>query len=98
MDKKAFVQELRRSLTGKIPQDAMERHVRYYEDYIDIRERTGDLPEELMEKLGDPRLLAKTIIVSENAGGAKLQSSQPLILKAITSLQKMLSDFWKGLA
>ena len=59
MDKQEFLSTLRGALVGRLPQQRIEEHIRYYEDYIDIRLRSGDSPEELAERLGDPRLLAK---------------------------------------
>ncbi len=82
---------MRRALSGRLEQSAIEEHIRYYEDYIDIRLRTGDSPEMLQEKLGDPRLLAKTLI------SAKEAENTPFLTKFIRKLLDRVWDFWNRL-
>ncbi len=62
MNRYEFIQSLRAALTGKVPGTTVEDNVRYYEEYIDIQLRQGKSEEEILGALGDPRLLAKTII------------------------------------
>ncbi len=91
MDKYEFLTELRRALSGHLTQPAIEEHIRYYEDYIDIRLRTGDTPEILQEKLGDPRLLAKTLITAKEAENEI--APRRFVLKLLDKVQ----DFWNRL-
>lgn len=59
MDKKEFFAVLRESLEGYIPKEEVEKNIQFYEDYF----RESDLSEkELLEELGDPRLIARTVI------------------------------------
>lgn len=62
MDRYEFISTLRTALTGKVPATTVEDNVQYYEEYIEIQLRQGKSEEEVLEGLGDPRLLAKTII------------------------------------
>lgn len=62
MDRNEFISILRTALTGKVPATTVEDNVRYYEEYIEIQLRQGKSEKEILEALGDPRLLAKTII------------------------------------
>ena len=49
------------SLNGRLePQDVNE-NLRYYEDYINMQVRMGKTESEVMEALGSPRLIARTI-------------------------------------
>lgn len=50
------------ALTGKVPATTVEDNIRYYEEYIEIQLRQGKSEEDVLAGLGDPRLLAKTII------------------------------------
>lgn len=70
MNKYEFVTNLQRHLTGKVTPEKLQEITRYYNDYIDTEVRKGKSEEEVLEMLGDPRLLAKSIVETEgNAGG-----------------------------
>lgn len=62
MDRYEFISILRMALTGKVPATTVEDNVQYYEEYIEIQLRQGKSEEEILAALGDPRLLARTII------------------------------------
>lgn len=62
MDRYEFISTLRTALTGKVPATTVEDNVKYYEEYIEIQLRQGKSEKEVLAALGDPRLLAKTII------------------------------------
>lgn len=62
MTKQDFVEKLRVALNGKVAANQIEEHVRYYEDYIQMEMRKGKSEEQVMQVLGDPRLIAKTIV------------------------------------
>ena len=62
MSKQEFLDSLRRALSGNMEYAQVEEHLRYYSDYIDSQIRYGGIEEEVMAKLGDPRLIAKTIL------------------------------------
>lgn len=62
MAKQDFLDSLRRSLSGNLEPGRVEEHLRYYSDYIDSQLRQGMLEEEIMRSLGDPRLIAKTLV------------------------------------
>lgn len=68
MLKQEFLDSLRRSLVGNLEYHRVEEHIRYYTDYIDSQMRQGVSEEKIMEELGDPRLIAKTLVgVGEKA-------------------------------
>lgn len=69
MNKKEFIDKLRVALNGRIPVSAVEETVRYYEDYINTEIRKGKSEAEVLNVLGDPRLIAKTIV--QTNGGAQ---------------------------
>lgn len=62
MNRNEFISILRTALTGKVPATTVEDNVRYYEEYIEIQLRQEKNEKEILEALGDPRLLARTII------------------------------------
>lgn len=57
------------ALAGGLGSSKVAENVRYYREYIDMEIRKGRSEEEVLESLGDPRLLAKSIIeANKNAG------------------------------
>jgi uncharacterized membrane protein len=69
MDKKEFIDILRQSLIGEVSPEVIEENVRYYDQYINSRV-TGE-EAQLFAELGDPRLIAKTIIETEKVSKLK---------------------------
>ena len=71
MNKTEFLQQLREALDAELSSRAVEENIRYYREYISDEERKGRTEEEILNELGDPWLIAKTIIdtgVSEGTG------------------------------
>ena len=69
MDKREFLETLRQSLNGEIMPEVIEQNIRYYEQYINSP--TQEEEDRVLNGLGDPRLIAKTIIESERAAKEK---------------------------
>jgi uncharacterized membrane protein len=61
MTKNEFLELLRAALSGEIPDLEIESNMKYYEEYIRT-EGYKTSEEEVINQLGDPRLIAKTII------------------------------------
>lgn len=66
MNKQEFVDRLRVSLSGRISPVLVEENTRYYEDYINTQVRLGEAEENVLEGLGDPRLIARSIVAAES--------------------------------
>lgn len=62
MNRYEFINALRAALGGKVPATTVEDNIQYYEEYIEVQLRQGRSEAEVLETLGDPRLLARTII------------------------------------
>ena len=62
MDRNEFVSTLRAALTGEVSPAVVEDNVRYYQDYISQEIASGKSEKEVLDSLGDPRLIARTII------------------------------------
>lgn len=68
MSRQEFLQRLRDTLTGEVPSGVIEENIRYYDDYIRSEASKGQTEDEVTGTIGDPRLIAKTIIdATENA-------------------------------
>ena len=65
MNKYEFITELQKYLTGKVSTYKLQDLTRYYQDYIDTEIRKGRAEEEVIASLGEPRLLAKSIVTAQ---------------------------------
>lgn len=71
MNKEEFITRLQQSLAGGLSGTQVAEHVRYYREYIDSEIHRGRMEAEVLAQLGDPRLLAKSIIEANKAGSAR---------------------------
>lgn len=68
MSRQEFLQRLRDTLMGEVPGNVIEENIRYYDDYIRTEAAKGTTEESVITSIGDPRLIARTIIdATENA-------------------------------
>lgn len=65
MTKNEFLNELRSLLAEELGTSVAEENVRYYDGYIEQRKQEGISESEVLEQLGSPRLIAKSIIDSK---------------------------------
>ena len=72
MDRIEFIQILRNQLSGQMQEGRAAAHIRYYEDYIQSQVRSGRTEEEVLAELGDPRLIAKTLIDTNTDDGTEV--------------------------
>lgn len=70
MDKQEFLNRLRNTLSGSVPVRIVEENVNYYESYINSQMRMGLGEEDVMNSLGDPRLIAKSIISANDSNNS----------------------------
>ena len=69
MDRREFIDKLQRALAGGLGSSLVAENVKYYEEYIDSEMRKGSSEAEVLAQLGDPRLLAKSIIEANKRAG-----------------------------
>lgn len=68
MTRREFIEGLRRALSGKVDAGVIDESVRYYEDYIDIQIKQGMSEEEVLQSLGNPAFIAKSIVSANGSG------------------------------
>lgn len=68
MDRNEFLIALEQALKGELPDYEIPEHIQYYDNYL--REQNGKTEEEKLIELGEPRLIARTIIEARNSKGA----------------------------
>lgn len=62
MDRQEFIDKLRAALNSSLSPSLVMDHVNYYQDYIQSEMRKGRSEQDVLASLGDPRLIARTII------------------------------------
>ena len=66
MTRQEFLEELKSSLAGEVSAEVMMDSYRYYSTYIDEEIRKGKSEEEVLEELGKPGLIARSIIAAQS--------------------------------
>lgn len=62
MSKQEFLETLGKALRRELPVQTVEQNLQYYEQYFVQRMQDGMTEVQILEELGDPRLIAKTIL------------------------------------
>lgn len=62
MTKQEFLEKLRLALSGRVTPEVVADNISYYEDYINTEIRKGKSEKDVLGALGDPRLIARTIV------------------------------------
>ena len=62
MSKNEFIQGLEAALSGNVPPETVRENLIYYRDYIRTELEKGRTEQDIMDELGDPRLIARTIL------------------------------------
>lgn len=62
MRKEEFLEKLRARLSQTMSQQEVTAQIRYYENYIQEQIQNGKSEEEVLTELGDPLLIAKTLV------------------------------------
>ena len=77
MNRVEFLEKLRQALEQNVSAQAVRENVEYYNQYISDELRKGRSEQDIMGELGDPWVIARTIIDSEEAknGGEYIYDS-----------------------
>ncbi len=70
MNRQEFIRELRISMSGHFSVAEIQENVDYYEDYIDMQLRKGKTEAQVLDELGDPRLLIKSMKAAGKGNGS----------------------------
>lgn len=66
MTKEMFLSQLRSALSGNMDSGKVEENIRYYNEYISGEVQNGKTEEEVLRMLGEPWILARTLIDADN--------------------------------
>lgn len=76
MNRTEFLEILRTQLSGQMQEGRVAAHIRYYRDYMEEEMRKGRSEEEVLTELGDPRLIARTLLDTEPDVGQQIYESE----------------------
>lgn len=76
MDKKEFLDILYTQLSGQLPEGIIAGHIQYYRNYIDEELQKGRSEADILGELGDPRLIARTLLDTNDSSSAPYTSSE----------------------
>lgn len=63
VNKQEFISELKESLEGRVPNRIVRENIQYYRTYLSNEaEESNRTEQEVIEELGSPRLIARTIV------------------------------------
>ena len=65
MTKREYLDTISKTLSGRVKPSVQQETIRYYKEYIDSEVVKGATEEMVLATLGDPRLLARTVIASQ---------------------------------
>lgn len=68
MSKEEFLNALGKRLAQTLSPDRVTGHVRYYDQYIEEQKAAGRTEQQVLEELGDPLLIARTIMDTSPEG------------------------------
>lgn len=96
MDRREFIEKLQHALAGGLNSNQVADNVRYYQDYIESEIRKGQTEEEVLRILGDPRLLAKSIIEANKRAGTSYGSNREYDDEVADDLSKERSGYGRN--
>ena len=90
MNKTEYVDSISRALSGRVDPQVQRETVQYYREYIDSQIVKGNPEETVLATLGDPHLLAKSVIASQpaNAESTVKEESVKKSLEALLQEKK----------
>ena len=77
MTKAEFLEMMEQKLTGELDEHTVGKTLRYYSEYIDSEMRKGKTEKEVLEDLGSPLLIARTILDTQGNGTANFSQTRP---------------------
>lgn len=96
MKKNEFLAQLKKALENELDAERVKTHTDYYEDYIQSELNIGKSEEEILEQLGDPWAIAKTILISEKMEGQEYRKSYETVSERQNEEHTPVESKWKG--
>ena len=76
MNKRDFLNKLEELLAYELPERLVRKNIEFYSDYIDNAVAEGKSQAEVLNDLGDPQLIAKTIVDAAKSGADGIPNTE----------------------
>lgn len=96
MNKQEFLEKLRQALNGRVSPAVVTENINYYEDFINTEIRKGRSEEEVLAQLGDPRLIARTIVQTHGNGQEGKRRAADMSGNTRTYSDRSTDDYGNG--
>lgn len=78
MTRNEFLEKLKEALSAEMDMHEIQSHLNYYTDYIDTELKNGQSEEDVLDELGDPWIIAKSLVEAPgNTYGGQVYESCP---------------------
>ncbi len=96
MTKREFLEQLQKMLARELDTAEVTDNVRYYSDYIDNAVRGGKSEEQVLTELGDPRMIARTIldVKEKRTGGSSVWQEDTVYTESDDGAYHAEKDFY----
>ena len=74
MSREEFLAGLEEALAGEVPASVIRENLNYYNSYISQEMAKGRTVDEIVDEIGEPRIVARTIIDSSEADTEPLRT------------------------
>ena len=74
MSREEFLAGLEEALAGEVPASVIRENLNYYNSYISQEMAKGRTVDEIVDEIGEPRIVARTIIDSSEAAGEAMRT------------------------
>lgn len=75
MNKKEFLDILYEQLSRQMPEGNVAAHVQYYRNYIEEEQHKGRSEGDILNELGDPHLIARTLLDTDSTASGNPQTT-----------------------
>ena len=96
MTKEEFIEQLEDTLVGEVSNAVVYDNKQYYQRYIFREVKNGRSEKEVIDGLGDPRLIARTIIDMENIENKNYNPNVSFTEDIDNTKQKLNLNTWYG--
>ncbi len=98
-----FLLQLKKALTNELSAAQVQDNVEYYKNYIKEEVKSGKSEQEVLEMLGDPWAIAKTILMEEKMSGTQESVNSDEVWNSQEQTRKKVHVFgvdtwWKKVA
>lgn len=98
MKRREFLAELKAALENKMSAEEIQKQIAYYESYFEEEMQKGRLEEEILDELGDPWAISKTLVIANEMSGSEYYSEDEKVQTQEEQIKTYSLDSWWKIA